>query len=106
MLMDDVFGPGAWAREHLVFDKWTVDACIPDRRLIVQADGDYWHGLLPKWQNVPRVAGNMGNDRAQNAYVAAAGWVIVRFWERDLLGRTDWCRDQLHAAADWVSPTS
>lgn len=99
-LMDDVFGPGTWAREYLVFDKWTVDACIPERHLIVQADGDYWHGLLPKWQSVPRVARNMGNDRAQNAYVASAGWAIVRLWERDLLGRPNWCRDRLRTTAD------
>lgn len=92
-LMDDVAGEGAWAREYLVFDKWTVDACIPERRLIVQADGDYWHGLRPEWQAVPRVAANMANDRRQNAYVAKTEWTMIRLWETDLINRPDWCRD-------------
>ncbi len=93
--MDDVAGEGAWAREYLVFDNWTVDACIPEKRVIVQADRDYWHGLRPEWQAVPRVGASMANDRRQNAYVAKTDWTMIRLWETDRVNRPDWCRDQI-----------
>jgi very-short-patch-repair endonuclease len=92
--MDDVFGAGEWHREQLVF-KWTVDAAVLKLRLAVQADGDYWHGLLPGSANDPRVAGNIANDRRQERYLHAAGWTVLRFWESELLRRPDDCRREL-----------
>lgn len=86
LVMDEVFGEGNWASQFLVEDKWTVDACVPSLRLIVQADGDYWHGLLPEHQSHPTVQKNLANDRRQNSYLAKAGWRVKRFWEHSLLG--------------------
>ena len=97
-LMDEVLGQGSWVREHLVFDKWTVDVGVPGMKLAIQADGDYWHGLRPQWRTVPRVARNMANDRAQNAYFATADWTLLRLWETDLIGRPDWCIEQIRDA--------
>lgn len=106
-LMDEVFGSGAWQREHFVFKRWTVDACVQDLKLIVQADGDYWHGLRPEWQDHPMVKRNMANDRAQNAYVARTDWTMLRFWEHDLLLYPDGVRVELFKAAlQAVSPLS
>jgi len=93
VLLDHVVGEGQWVREHLVFDKWTVDAAIPRLRLIFQADGDYWHGWDPKTHTHPMVARNMANDRRQDAYIAKTGWVSLRLWEHDLLDRPEWCTE-------------
>ncbi|WP_439678251.1 DUF559 domain-containing protein [Embleya sp. MST-111070] len=93
--------PGtAWARQLRLLDRWTVDAAIPDLRLVLQADGDYWHGLHEKDHRDPRVAANMANDAYQDRKLAEAGWQVLRFWETDLIRRLPDCADRLTRAVD------
>jgi very-short-patch-repair endonuclease len=94
-LLDDVVGEGDWCSQHLVFDKWTVDAAIPNLKLVIQADGDYWHGFDSKTHENPMVAKNRLNDRRQALYLAKVGWMLLRLWEHDLKLRPDWCADQI-----------
>ena len=93
--MDEVFGPENWFREAYVLDKWTVDAFVPRLHLVVQADGDWWHGYLPAARANPTVRGNMGRDQGQNNYLAKVGWPILRLWEHELLDDQDGCIERL-----------
>jgi G:T-mismatch repair DNA endonuclease (very short patch repair protein) len=95
LLMDEVFGEGEWASQYLVFDKWTVDACVPGLHLVVQAAGNYWHGFDPATHDHPTVRANMDNDRRQLAYLTKAGWRVERIWEHDLLREPESCRARL-----------
>lgn len=108
LLMDRVFGEGNWASQFLVFDKWTVDACVPNINLVVQADGEYWHGHDPDVRNHPMVAKNMLNDLNQKKYLEKAGWALERFWEFDLLKDPDICEARLIQIRDLAmgSPNS
>ena len=94
-LLDAVVGEGSWNSQYLVFDKWTVDAALPNLRLVIQADGDYWHGYDPKTHSSPMVAKNRTNDRRQALYMDKAGWHLLRLWEHDLKLRPEWCADQI-----------
>jgi len=94
-LLDNVVGEGNWISQHLVFDKWTVDAAIPNLQLVIQADGDYWHGYDPKTDENPMVAKNRLNDRRQALYLEKVGWVLLRLWEHELKLRPEWCADQI-----------
>jgi very-short-patch-repair endonuclease len=103
-LLDGVVGEGNWSSQYLVFDKWTVDAALPDLRLVIQADGDYWHGYDPKTHAHYSVAKNRLNDHRQALYMDKAGWLLLRLWEHDLKLRPEWCADQIrqhvaHAAS-------
>ena len=52
--------------------------------LIIEADGDWWHGH-PRFQPLnPMQLANQGRDRARNAYLTACGYTVVRIWESDL----------------------
>lgn len=93
--MDDVFGPEHWFREAYVLDKWTVDAFVPRFNLVVQADGDWWHGFFPTARKNSMVKGNMGRDQGQNNYLAEVGWPIIRLWEHELLEDQDGCVERL-----------
>lgn len=93
--------PGiAWERQLRLLDRWTVDAAIPDLRLVLQADGDYWHGLHEEDRHDPRVAGNMANDAHQDRELTEAGWQVLRFWETDLIKHLPDCADRLTRAID------
>jgi DNA mismatch endonuclease (patch repair protein) len=94
-LLDDVVGEGRWSSQYLVFDKWTVDAALPNLRLVIQADGDYWHGYDPKTHDKPMVVKNRLNDRRQAMYMEKVGWLLLRLWEHDLKLRPEWCADQI-----------
>lgn len=57
-----------------MFGRWQPDFVFIDARLIVQADGDYWHS---------RPAAKI-NDSAFNKAAMLHGWTVWRFSEKDI----------------------
>ncbi|MFI9365866.1 DUF559 domain-containing protein [Kitasatospora sp. NPDC053057] len=101
-LMDRAVGPKAWESQYRLFH-WTVDAAVPGRQLVVQADGDYWHGLTAAKAGEaphPTVALTISKDRAQDKYLEKAGWRILRLWESELIKNSDWCLRRITAAIE------
>ena len=97
--MDEVFGPDQWQRQARILDKWTVDAFVPHLNLVVQADGDFWHGFTEHSRAYQVVTANMGRDQGQNNYLAKVGWPILRLWEHELLEDEDGCVQRLREVA-------
>lgn len=67
------------------------DIVFPAAQLAVFVDGDFWHGRHyaakhAEWKEYWRakIARNMERDRAADTALAAAGWRVLRIWERDL----------------------
>lgn len=50
---------------------YSVDIAFPDARLVVEADGSYWH----------RTAKQLAKDRGKDTYLERHGWTVVRFTE-------------------------
>jgi DNA mismatch endonuclease (patch repair protein) len=76
-----------------------VDVAIPEVRVVIQADGDYWHGLsAARSGRTPSalVLRNIQRDRAQDKYLSAAGWTILRLWESELLRDPEGCLRRIH----------
>ena len=71
-----------YLRQHLLADKFCVDAFVPNAALIIQFDGDYWHGH-PEYFPAPdaRQLRRMRLDLSQNAYLSKCGYNILRVWE-------------------------
>lgn len=67
----------------------TADVVFGPVRVAVFIDGCFWHGcpdhfVLPKtnpdyWRD--KIGRNMGRDRDTDGQLAAAGWLVLRFWE-------------------------
>jgi DNA mismatch endonuclease (patch repair protein) len=89
-----------WEPQYRLLDRWTADAAVPSLRLVLQADGDYWHGLLPKYRKDPRVLSNMRNDAYQDRKLTEAGWSVLRFWESELIHALPTCTDRLSEAIE------
>lgn len=60
--------------QKLINNKFIVDAYIPSLNLIIEADGDYWHGL-------DRV---IKKDKAENAYLTKCGYNMLRLTELEI----------------------
>lgn len=76
----------------IVKDKLIVDCRI--EHLIIQADGEYWHGH-PRFEPLTdRQIAQRKRDSAQDKYLAKCGYIVERIWERDMT--TENVRDILH----------
>jgi DNA mismatch endonuclease (patch repair protein) len=79
-------------------------------RIAIFCDGDFWHGRdlakrltkLERGHNatywVSKVSRNVERDRRQAQALEAAGWVVLRFWETDILRRPGAAADKVVAA--------
>ena len=79
-------------------------------RVVVFCDGDFWHGRdldarlarLQRGHNAPywvaKITGNVERDRRHDAHLSAAGWLVLRYWERDILERTETIADEVLTA--------
>jgi DNA mismatch endonuclease (patch repair protein) len=74
--------------------RFIPDAILPAERLIVQFDGDYWHDRKGT-STEPRILRRVASDRAQNAYIKACGWRVLRLWGTDLEGDPEGCIEQI-----------
>lgn len=69
----------------LVENKFIVDVFIPKYKVVIQWDGDYWHGYGKEINNVDdRVKKRMKLDISQDAYMNKCGYRVLRFWEHEV----------------------
>ena len=73
------------------------DIVFPRHRVVVFCDGDFWHGRdvdtrlakLAQGHNaiywVAKVRRNIERDLSNTRALESSGWVVLRFWETDLL---------------------
>lgn len=72
----------------LIAEKFLVDVFIPKYNLIIQWDGDYWHGHHTKLKNGEpdsRQKKRMMLDKSQNEYMKKCGYTVLRFWEHEVI---------------------
>lgn len=71
--------------QHVLFNKFCVDAFIPSLNVVVQFDGDYWHGNPQFFHTLDtRQQKRVRLDRSQDAYMQKCGVRVIRIWETDL----------------------
>jgi len=61
------------------------DFYIPGFNLLIEADGDYWHGnpmYFSSYTETQQI--NMANDEFKNQLAAEQGYNLLRFWETDI----------------------
>ena len=67
---------------YLVKPRFIVDVRIDN--LIIQADGDYWHGH-PRFEPLTdRQKAQQKRDKAQDKYLTSCGYIVERIWEQDM----------------------
>jgi DNA mismatch endonuclease, patch repair protein len=71
------------------------DIVLRKQRIAIFCDGDFWHGRdlderlrrLEAGHNsaywVAKIRRNVERDRANDASLRAAGWMVLRFWESE-----------------------
>jgi len=75
-LLDSLFIP--YARLAAV-GGYEVDILIPDKKIVIECDGEYWH-------EYPR---GTAADARKTAAMEAAGYTVLRFWGAEIMRRSD-----------------
>jgi very-short-patch-repair endonuclease/endogenous inhibitor of DNA gyrase (YacG/DUF329 family) len=71
--------------QHMIGGKFCVDAFLPEHKLVIQFDGDYWHGNPTKFPTLDhRQTRRKKLDLSQDAYMNVCGYTVVRIWESEL----------------------
>lgn len=79
-ILDEIGIP--YFRQHLIGEKFCVDAFIPSNNLVIQFDGDYWHGNTEKFPVLDaRQKKRVKLDISQDAYMKTCGYRVLRIWE-------------------------
>ena len=86
------------------------DLVFQRERVVVFADGDFWHGRnlaerivrLAKGHNseywIRKIQSNVARDRRVRRHLNALGWRVVRVWESDILSNIDRVTARIAAA--------
>jgi DNA mismatch endonuclease (patch repair protein) len=86
------------------------DVVFAGAKVAVFCDGDFWHGRdwrkrrrkLERGHNpeywIAKIKRNMERDRKNTRELEKAGWLVLRFWETDILRDPEAVADQAIAA--------
>jgi len=60
--------------QYVIANITRADFALPEQKIVIQCDGDYWH-------NYPY---GTEKDHYQNKVLKELGWMVFRFWEREI----------------------
>jgi DNA mismatch endonuclease (patch repair protein) len=68
------------------------DIAIPQKKIAIFIDGDFWHGRdfkreknrLPKRYWRKKIELNIARDKKNRAKLKRQGWKVLKVWERDI----------------------
>lgn len=71
----------------LIEGKFIVDVLLKNKKIVIQWDGDYWHGYRSETDNRPlekRQQKRVNLDKSQDLYMLKCGYKVLRFWEHEI----------------------
>ena len=66
---------------------YSIDFALPDAKLALEADGDFFHTNPLVYANGPQCAiqrRTARNDASKNSYLRQQGWIVLRYWESEI----------------------
>jgi DNA mismatch endonuclease (patch repair protein) len=74
--------------------KGTPDIVFLKKKVVVFVDGEFWHGY--NWGEkkqkiksnkeywIAKIERNIKRDKSIDEYFASEGWIVLRFWEKEI----------------------
>lgn len=90
-----------FSEQVLIAGKFTVDAVLTGKNIVIQWDGDYWHGYRAANDNAPldaRQEKRVALDKSQDAYMEKCGYRVLRFWEHEVFNQPESVREAIARA--------
>ena len=91
--------------QYRFMNKFMCDFCFPKQKVIVEADGDFWHANPKRYPigghlHQHQIKG-IGRDKSKSAYITKVdngAWTLLRFWESDIKEDVVKCVDKIEEA--------
>lgn len=83
----------------------TPDICFKSRKIAIFCDSEFWHGKLYKeGKSIPKnnqdfwiekIKRNIDRDREVNEKLEEKGWIVLRFWQKEIEKRLEHCIENI-----------
>ncbi len=81
--------------QKIIQDK-IFDYYIPKVNLIIEVDGDYWHGFGKEYNELNEIQKrSVRNDKDKDILAKGLGYDILRFWEHDIFDNPDFIKSEI-----------
>lgn len=83
------------------------DIAITKHKIAIFVDGEFWHGY--DWDNrksnfksnedywIPKIENNIKRDAEVNRVLCNQGWIVIRFWGRQIEKNLESCISEIEA---------
>lgn len=82
--------------QYIFKNKFVVDEFLPDHNIVIEANGDYWHGnpsFFPKLNKTQKT--NSDRDKGRFSYISKCGYIPVFLWGSELLKHREYCKKRI-----------
>lgn len=103
MLCKELWHRGLRYRKNVANITGKPDIVFRKARVVVFCDGEFWHGYnwsekKPKIKTnrdywIPKIEKNIERDKVVNEALIAEGWLVIRFWEKQIKNNLTGCAD-------------
>ena len=105
LLRKELWSRGIRYRKNVTRIYGKPDIVFIGKKIAVFCDSEFWHGH--NWEErkndfkshqefwIPKIERNMERDREVNEKLISEGWVVLRFWGKDIKKNTAQCADQI-----------
>ena len=81
------------------------DITFKSRKIAIFCDSEFWHGY--DWDHrkddfksnrdfwIPKIERNMERDKEVTAALEEDGWIVLRYWGKDIMARTSEIADEI-----------
>ncbi|MBU2634150.1 MAG: endonuclease domain-containing protein [Nanoarchaeota archaeon] len=87
-----------FVKQFNVDNRFVCDFAIPSSKIIIECDGDYWHGnpsIYNKEKLDKRQKMNIYRDKIKDKHLKDKGWKILRFFELDIKRELSKCVEKI-----------
>ena len=86
------------------------DIAFIGKKIAVFCDSEFWHGY--DWERrkndfkvrqdfwLPKIERNMERDREVNERLEAEGWIVIRFWGKEIKSDVNACAEKIKKAVE------
>ncbi len=86
------------------------DIAFIGKKIAVFCDSEFWHGY--DWERrkndfkvrqdfwIPKIERNMERDHEVNEKLASEGWIVIRFWGKEIKSDVNACAEKIKKAVE------
>lgn len=107
-LRKELWSRGMRYRKNVANVMGKPDLAFIGKKVAVFCDSEFWHGY--DWENrkaqiktnkdfwITKIERNMERDREVTERLRNEGWIVLRFWGKEIMDETSRCADEIEQA--------